>query len=181
MAGAYRSELSGGSPEEVYRELISTYGGYVYAVVMNRLNRVGTREDVEDCVSAVFVELYTSLEDMTPEKGSIKSYIGRIADRRAVDAFRRLTYRQSNTASDDELPEAPSEFDTEAETEKRMMKKRLWEAVQSLGSPDSDIIIMQYYYNMRPHDIAKRLGLTTGAVRKRSERARKKLSEIMKG
>jgi len=182
MTETNRSELSGGSPEDIYRELIKTYGGYIYAIVMNRLNRVGSREDIEDCVSSVLVELYISLGSFSADKGGIKSYIGMIADRRAVDAFRRLTYRQSNTAGTvDELLDMPSGDDTEAETESRMMKKRLWEAVSSLGNPDSDIIVYQYYYNMRPRDIAKKLGMTIGAVRKRSQRARQKLSEILKG
>ena len=176
-----RSGLSGGSPEENYRELIRKYGGYVYAIVMNRLNRTATREDIEDCVSSVFVDIYTALKDGYAEQGSLKSYIGRIADRRAIDTFRRLTYRRNNTANDDELMNLSSEDDVQAETERKLMKKRLWEAVQSLGSPDSDIIIYQYYYNMKPRDIARKLDMTTGAVRKRSQRARKRLSEIMKG
>ena len=156
--------------------------GYIYAVVMNRLNRVGSREDIEDCVSSVLVELYSAIGDFSADKGSMKSYIGRIADRRAVDTFRRLTYRQNNTAGTvDELTDMPSGDDTEAETESRLMKKQLWEAVRSLGSPDSEIIVYQYYYNMRPRDIAQKLGMTTGAVRKRSQRARQKLSEILKG
>ena len=182
MTGTNRSEHSGGSPEDIYRELIKNYGGYIYAVVMNRLNRVGSREDIEDCVSSVLVELYSAIGDFSADKGSMKSYIGRIADRRAVDTFRRLTYRQNNTAGTvDELTDMPSGDDTEAETESRLMKKQLWEAVRSLGSPDSEIIVYQYYYNMRPRDIAQKLGMTTGAVRKRSQRARQKLSEILKG
>jgi RNA polymerase sigma-70 factor (ECF subfamily) len=180
MTEKSRSELSGGSPEEIYRELIKKYGGYVHAVVMNRLNRVGSREDIEDCISSVFVELYSAMDSISGD--NVKSLIGRIADRRAVDTFRRLTYRQNNTAgADEEMNEIPSDEDTEAETERRMMKKRLWEAVKSLGSPDSDILIFQYYYNMKTRDIAKKLGMTDDAVRKRSLRARQKLSEMLKG
>jgi len=182
MTGTNRSELSGGSPEDNYRELIKTYGGYIYTIVMNRLNRIGTREDIEDCVSSVLVELYSALGEISADRGSIKSYIGRIADRRAVDAFRRLAYRQSNTAGTvGEMLELPSGDDTEAEIEGKLMKKRLWEAVRSLGSPDSDIIVYQYYFNMKPREIAVRLGMTAGAVRKRSQRARQKLSELLKG
>ncbi len=180
MAEKDRPELSGGSPEEIYRELIKNYSGYVYAVVMNRLNRVGTREDVEDCVSAVFVEIYTSLGGFSPDRGNIRAYIGSIADRKAVDFFRRLSYRQKFSGSD-ELPDVPSQDDTESETDRRLMKKRLWEAVEALGKPDSEIIILQYFYNMKLREIAKRLGMSTDAVRKRSLRARNKLKEIMKG
>jgi RNA polymerase sigma-70 factor (ECF subfamily) len=182
MTEKNRRELSGGSPEETYRELIKNYGGYVQAIVMNRLNRVGSREDIEDCISSVFVDLYAALEDFSEDKGSIKALIARIADRRAVDAFRRLSYRSNNTSgADEELLNVPAEDDTEAEIERKMMKKRLWEAVKSLGSPDSDIIVYQYYYNMKLRDIAEKLGMSADAVRKRSQRAREKLSEILKG
>jgi RNA polymerase sigma-70 factor (ECF subfamily) len=183
MAELNWEQLSGKTPEAVYRALIDSFGGLVYTIVMNRLNRCGTREDVEDCVSDVFVELYSSLPRYSPENGEIGAFVRSIATRRAIDAFRRLSYRKRFTADADEetLAQTRSGDDTAAEAESRIMKKRLWEAVTSLGKPDSDIIIWQYFYNMKVRDIAEKLSMSADAVQKRSLRARERIREILKG
>jgi len=47
-----------------------------------------------------------------------------------------------------------------------------------LGEPDSEILILQYFYSRPVKEIAAKLSMTTAAVNKRSIRARKKLREI---
>ncbi|MDE6679287.1 MAG: sigma-70 family RNA polymerase sigma factor, partial [Ruminococcus sp.] len=80
---------------------------------------------------------------------------------------------------DEDLILPPSESDTEDEAENRIFRKNLWDIVRSLGEPDSSIIIYQYFYNRKITEIAKILGMTSGAVQKRSLRARKKIGTIL--
>lgn len=74
----------------------------------------------------------------------------------------------------------PASDDTEEEAEKRIFSKNLWNIVKSLGEPDSSIIVYQYFYNHTVHEIAKILKMTSGAVQKRSLRARKKIGSILR-
>ncbi|MBQ1519504.1 MAG: sigma-70 family RNA polymerase sigma factor [Ruminococcus sp.] len=167
-------------PEAAYRLLIDTYGNYVYAVVISKIGRCGTREDIEDCVSDVFVDIYKNKENYSSQGGSLKTFIGTIAKRRAIDMFRQLTARKEGPSLDDDtvvLP--PSEINIEDEADKRLYRSKLWSTVKSLGEPDSSIIIYQYYYDCTVREIAERLSMTADAVQKRSLRARKKISQLL--
>ncbi len=169
------------SPHQGYRALIDQYGNLVYAIVLSKLKGTATREDIEDCVSDIFTELFRNAESFNPACGTLKDYLSTIAKRTAIDAYRRLSKRYSSTASieDDEIILPPSEDNPEKETESRLSVRRIWDAVKCLGEPDSSIIIRQYFYEQTAREIARALSMTAAAVQKRSVRARKRLKEIL--
>jgi len=181
MTDAEWEQLLESSPRDAYEYLIEQYGNLIYAIVINKLGRFGTKEDIEDCVSDIMVEFLKNAGSFSAGTGSLKSYISTVAKFRAIDAFRRISGRNSRCYDiDDEktvLP--PSESDTEDEAEKRIFSHQLWNIVRSLGEPDSSIIIYQYFYNRKISEIARILGMTSGAVQKRSLRARKKIGAIL--
>ena len=82
-----------GTSDELYRELLNELGRYVYVVVFNKLRSCGTKEDVEECVSDVFAELFIIAEDGKCD--DIRKMAGIIAKRRAVDYFRKLSVSQN--------------------------------------------------------------------------------------
>ena len=51
--------------------------------------------------------------------------------------------------------------------------------VNSLGEPDSTIIVQQYFYERTAKEIANSIGMTAAAVQKRSVRAREKLKDML--
>ncbi len=169
------------SPQQGYRALIDQYGNLVYAIVLNKLKGTASREDIEDCVSDIFVEVFQNADCFTPENGTLKGYLSTIAKRTAIDAYRRLTKRYNSTASieDDEIILPPSDDNPEAETESKLFNSHLWDVIRNLGEPDSSIIIRQYFYEQTAREIAKALSMTAAAVQKRSVRARQKLKEIL--
>lgn len=181
MSDSEWEQLLSSSPKDAYEYLIEQYGNLIYAIVLNKLGGYGTREDIEDCVSDIMVEFLRNAGSFSAGTGSLKSYISTVAKHRAIDAFRRLAgHNNLSLDTDDEnisLP--PSDSNTEEEAGKRIFRKRLWEVVRSLGEPDSSIIIYQYFYNQKVNEVARRLGMTSGAVQKRSIRARKKIGKIL--
>lgn len=182
MTDAEWEQLLQSSPRDAYEYLIEQYGNLIYAIVLNKLGRYGTREDIEDCVSDIMVEFLRNAGSFSAGTGSLKSYISTVAKHRAIDAFRRLSGRNNNIyfdMDDENITLLPSDNDTEEETEKRIFRQRLWNIVRSLGEPDSSIIIYQYFYNQKISEIARKLGMTSGAVQKRSIRARKKIGTIL--
>ena len=42
-------QLLESSPRDAYEYLIEEYGNLIYAIVINKLGRFGTKEDIEDC------------------------------------------------------------------------------------------------------------------------------------
>ena len=169
------------SPKQGYSALIDQYGNLVYAIVLNKLKGVASREDIEDCVSDIFVEFFQNSHRFTPENGTLKGYLSIIAKHNAIDAYRRLVKRYNSTASidDEELLLPPSDDNPETETENKLYKRHIWDVIRSLGEPDSTIIIRQYFYEQTAREIAKAISMTAAAVQKRSIRARQKLREIL--
>lgn len=174
-------ELLEKSPKKAHTMLIEEYGGYVYAVVIDKLRSLCSSEEIEDCVSDVFVELFTNIHNFDSSKGSMKGYISVISKRAAINAYRRLSYRQHITMSaDDEETEIPvSAENPEEDVQKKLFRQRLWEIVEGLGEPDSSIIVYQYFYDFKVSDIAEKLRMTAAAVQKRSLRARQKIKKIL--
>lgn len=174
-------ELLESSPKKAYSQIIEQYGNLVYAISANKLNQCANSEDIEDCTSDIFVEVFRNLNSFSLSRGSLKSYISIIAKRSAIDAYRRLSYRQSVTDSTD-ISETDL-TDTGENVEETVMNKinrqNVRDAVMSLKEPERSIIIHQYYYNHTIREIAHILSMTVGAVQQRSLRARKCIEKIL--
>lgn len=174
-------ELFRKSPKKAYARIIEQYGSFVYAVSANKLNSFASSEDIEDCVSGIFVEVFRNLDSFSAEKGTLKSFISTIAKRSAIDAYRRLSYRRKVTDSTD-ISETDL-IDTDGDVEEKVMnnisRQNVRNAVMSLKEPERSIIIHQYYYNRTIREIAGILSMTVGAVQQRSLRARKRIEKII--
>ncbi len=107
--------------------LIEKYGGYVYAIVLDKLRSTCNSEDIEDCVSDVFVELFTNIDKFDSSKGNLKGYIAIIAKRTAINAFNKGTYRRNTTLStnDEETILPASEERTDENVQKKLFHQRL--------------------------------------------------------
>ncbi len=169
------------SPEKGYRALIDQYGNVVYAIVLNKIKNVASREDIEDCVSDIFVEMFQNAFNYSESSGTVKGYLSTIAKRRAIDSYRRLSGHNNKTTSiDDELIELPPSNDNPAqEAEMKITKRNLWKSIQNLGEPDTSIVTLQYFYDKSASEIGSLLKMTAAAVQKRSVRAREKLRKIL--
>ena len=181
MSDSEWEQLLSSSPKDAYEYLIEQYGNLIYAIVFNKLGSYGTREDIEDCVSDIMVEFLRNAGNFSAGTGSLKSYISTVAKHRAIDAFRRLVGHNNISLDtyDENISLPPSDSNTEEEAGNHIFRERLWGIVNSLGEPDSSIIIYQYFYNQKVSEIAHRLDMTSSAVQKRSIRARKKIRKIL--
>ena len=136
---------------------------------------------MEECVSDVFVKIYRSYSNGELRDGDLKGFVGAVAKHTAIDYMRRLnTANKRSTSMDDEdFPEMSSGENISRDTENKDTKRVLLETVNSLGEPDSTIIIQQYFYDRTAKEIANSIGMTPAAVQKRSIRARDKLKEML--
>lgn len=167
--------LMQGSPDELYRALLKALGRYVYVIVFNKLRSCGTTEDVEECVSDVFAELFIAVEDGYIQ--DVKGLAATIARRRAIDFYRRLTAsgRQTVSVDDEEFPELADQLNVEHLSESNEVRRILINEINSLGEPDSTIIMQKFYYNRTSAEIAKTVRMTASSVRSRCARAMERL------
>lgn len=162
-------------PEQGEKALFDTYYSYAYAIVLRKIDGIGTREDAEECVIDVFLEVFRHFDDI--RTGSLKAYIGTIAKNKASNVCRAAMAKSRRTESLDaeHAKELPSGQDVAAETEAAEQTRRVLQSIAALGEPDATILIQKYYYNRNAIQIAAMLGLKPALVRNRCSRALKKL------
>ncbi len=167
------------SKKEGHRAVFDQYSNYVYTIVYSKLHGCASREDIEECVSDVFAQCFRHCD--TDMEGSLQGYIGIIAKRTAINAFYRLSRKSfpSFSLDDENTPEFQSSENIEQDYEAKAMRKYLLQKIEELSEPDSSIIIQKFYYQRNASQIGKMLSLNPVTVRKRCQRAVKRLKTIL--
>lgn len=169
-------------PAKGIRAMTEQYGGLVYAVTWRRLQGKFSKEDIEECVSDIFYELYRCREKIDLEKGSIKTFLLTIAERQAIRYYERKVEHLDKVSLQEQYErgeELPDTIDVEQQTIQKEESERLLEVIKGLGEPTSHIIIQKYYYGLTAKEIGEELGLTKNAVEKRIKRGLAKLKQAL--
>ncbi|SDA26728.1 RNA polymerase sigma-70 factor, ECF subfamily [Ruminococcus sp. YE71] len=182
MTGQRYKELLGVSQDSACRAVFDEYSAYVYTIVYNRASGA-SREDIEECVSDIFADVFFSYDPLADESSDMRAFIGTVAKRQATDLYRRTSRRSEQTAylDEEEMAMIPSEHDTEAENEQAELSRVLAERIKELGEPDSTIVIQRYYFDRSSGEIADFLSMSPPAVRMRLKRALKRLGKLLEG
>jgi len=181
MTGTEYCALYRRSPDLAYDELFEAYCDYVHAVAFNKLRSVASREDIEECVSDIFADIFFGYDTESKFEGDMKGYIGTVAKRRAINAYHSLTARAGHSSgeADDYLATVSSDTDIEEEHDKEETRAVLLDSIKKLGELDSTIILQKYYYDRTSEEIAKLLSMKASAVRMRASRALEKLKKAL--
>lgn len=166
-------------PHEGHRSIIKEYGRYVYTIVYNKLRSCGTEEDVEECISDIFADVFIALDKNNTDK--LKPLISTIAKRTAIDHYRSLSVKTGRTTSIDNesMGELASDFNVEHISDTNELRRILLEKIELLGEPDSTILIQKFYYNRKSAEIAEAVSMNASSVRARSTRALQKLKQLL--
>ncbi|MBQ4428334.1 MAG: sigma-70 family RNA polymerase sigma factor [Clostridia bacterium] len=153
--------------------LISQYSGLVFGIARGIMRESCTSDEIEDCVSEVFIKLSTALVSFEP-RASLKTYIGVAARNTALDFVRNRIVPQSLDAEDSFI-ELPDGGDFEDELEKKELFAAVLREIEALGEPDSQILFRKYYLEQSSKHIAERMNLSVSSVDTRAHRALAKL------
>lgn len=163
------------SPQDGIRKLADIYGGLVWSVTYGKLSGKFCREDIEECVSDIFFDIYQYRSKIDLEKGSIKTILLIITNRKIIKYYQRKSPGAEYIQWEESENLLPASGTSEQEVIRKEQNHMVFEAIKALGEPDSVIIIQKYYYSMAAKEIGKGLGLTKNAVEKRAKRALEKL------
>lgn len=182
MTGSEYCSLLRNSPQQAHKAIFDEYFNYAYTIVFNRLRSVAGTEDVEECVSDVFAEVFFNYSEDDKGDKDMKGYIATIAQRRAIDRFRSISVKNGRSVSleGDVLTELKAEEDIVENSEKKDVQLTLIQLIKELGEPDSTIILHKYYYDRSSGEIAKLLNMQATNVRMRCKRALEKLRLMLK-
>jgi RNA polymerase sigma-70 factor (ECF subfamily) len=159
-------------------QLMDTYMGLVYTIIKNKLGTVCSKEDIEECISTVFYELYKQRDNIDLNKGSIKSYLCVIAKRKAVDLYRA---NSKSISTEVQCDEGTVESNNRANIPDIETKHVLIEAIKKLGRPDSEIFIRKFYFGQSTKTIAQAFGIKENTIDKKISRGLVKLRESIGG
>lgn len=162
-------------PDAGMTAAMESYGQKVKWMV-GRILGAGRKEDIEECVSDVFVKVWQEISAYSQERGSLLSWIYGIARHTAIDRLRKISGKDTVPLPDfleeEGLGVTPDFSDSVAQRENAAVIR---EAVHGMKQPDRNIFLLRYFYFLTVKEIAERLGLTEKQVENRLRRGREKL------
>jgi len=161
---------------EAFSHIIDTYNKLLWVIVGGILNGVGTNEDIEECISDVYVSLWRNPKAYDPRRGSLKTFIALAAKSKALDRYRQLT--KTKIIELDEAIRAPDD-DLLEYIAKQELYVELYEAIQLLSEPDKEIIIRRYFFDEKPSGIAGKTSLPVKEVENRLYQSKLKLRRTL--
>lgn len=128
----------------------------------------------EDAVSDAFMRIISKIGKIgDPSSPKTKSYVVKIIKNTAIDCYRRNMYFYSKvTETDEETQLIP---DNSINVEDEVFGDNTSEMLETLSDTDKRIMILRCSEELSWREVAKTLSITESNVRKRFERARKKL------
>ena len=143
-------------------ELYDQYASFVYGLA----RRVaGSETAAEDVTQDVFVSVWERPEAFDPERGSMRSFIGTLAHRRAVDWVRREESRRRRAEAVGRQPAPPP--DVEEAATAMIMAERVRVAVDALPDDQRVAVQLAYFGGRTYRQVADDLGLPEGTAKAR--------------
>ena len=162
--------------EAAMSRLIDQYAKLLWSVAGAVLHGVGTAQDVEECVADVFIYLWEDPRRYDPQRGTLKSWLARVARSKAIDRWRELSAR--STVPWDEVF-LTGETDTVDSVMEEETRRALIAAVNALGEPDREILVRRYYYGQKPKEIALALNMSVKQVDNRLYQTKRRLRQVL--
>jgi RNA polymerase sigma factor (sigma-70 family) len=157
-------------------ELYDQFGAFAYGLA---LRVTGDQSIAQDVVQDVFVTVWERPDTWDPAKGSVRTFLGVLTHRRAVDRVRREEAVRRREARDAvQAPVAPPDI-AEAATS-MVVAQRVREAVDGLP-PDQRIAIRLAYFGGHTFvEVARILGIPEGTAKSRLRIGMRRLAGVLR-
>ena len=146
-------------------ECISRYGGLIWTLARRRL---ASREDAEDVVQEVFVDLWRSADRFDPQVAEEITFVAMIARRRVIDRLRRGAESRQTSSIDEagaaEVPERATDAvgrRLELGEEARLADEQL----AQLKPEEQQVLRLSIFDSLSHSAIAEQTGLPLGTVK----------------
>lgn len=154
-------------------QLMDRYGNAVYGLVSRIMAGVGRTEDVEECVSDVFLAVWRRIDEYDTAKGSLRTWLLILAKYSALDVRRKMLRRLGEAEPFDS--HATAGENVEEMVISKEASAEMIALINALPEPDRTIFYRRYFYYESLEQISEGLRLTVKAVENRLYRIRKML------
>ena len=161
--------ISSSDQELIYREYYPKVFGYL-------CNRTNSTQDAEDLAQNVFLKVFTNLEKFDGEKSSLSTWIFHITRNTLTDHLRTSGLRLHEELPEQAEAEGPDLVENLILEEEQ---SRLVAALERLGQPERDLVILHYYEAYTLTRISQLMHLSYGQVKRLHNKALEKLAQYM--
>ena len=165
--------------EAALQEIIKKYGRLVTGIASGIFE---SDTDIEEIRSDTFFKLWRARHDIDTDRKSLKNYICMIARSCISDKLRYM----NRIKRQEVIPKAENDLGIELNYEdkeaRELNRNTVIACISTMPSPDKQVFIDRYYFNMPVKDIAKHEHLSEKKVENILYRGRKRLKEaLLKG
>lgn len=161
--------------------IYSKYSGLVYKVVYDILNGTATKEDIEECVSDIFIEVWNNAVKYNENITSFKNWIVAVSKYKAIDYFRKLRRKYETVELEEDVIISSENIESKIIQDNNI--KTVYQIIDNMSDVDKKIFIKRYFLDESIINISSHLKLPRSVIDNRLSRGRRiiknKWNEIM--
>ena len=170
------NELELESIREVNNNFYDKFNPQIRAVVSRILTHANRRDDIDDCVNTVFLDLMEKLQQYNETRGSIGAFVTVIARSTALNYCKSGARRTAELVGDEKLDVLSSRIEYQDETEFDSLAESI---MAKLNKDERVLFTMRFLYYYTPEEIAKVLHIKRSAVDMRTTRLKSKIRKFL--
>ena len=163
-----------GNDDAALAEIYDQYSSFVYGLA---LRVVGDARAAEDVSQDVFVGLWERPAAFDPDRGSLRTWLGTLTHRRAVDYVRREEARRRRAERD--AARAVSAPDVEELATAMVAAERVRAALDLLPTEQRRAIQLAYFGGKTYRQVAEVLGIPEGTAKSRLRLGLRRIAEAL--
>ena len=171
-----------GGDQAAFEQLVVENQNRVYSLALRML---ADPEDAQDAAQEAFLNAWRALPSFKGES-SFSTWVYRLTSNACIDHLRRRKRRReveavSLTGQDGEGDWEPADHqsDPALQTERRMAREAVEQALQALPDPQREILVLRELSGLSYQEIGQALELDLGTVKSRIARARLALKKLL--
>ncbi|WP_129595787.1 sigma-70 family RNA polymerase sigma factor [Anaerophilus nitritogenes] len=157
-----------------YEHMISKYTKVIYCLAYNILSPSLNKEDIEECVSDVFLDAWIKINEFDEEKGNFRTWL------LILTKYKALTYKrkkiQTNVVDIEEF-EVKDTYNLEKQFFLRQDQEKIMKIIDSFNKVDKEIFFRRYFFGEKINDLAEVFHLSRSAIDNRLLRGRTIIKE----
>jgi RNA polymerase sigma factor (sigma-70 family) len=143
-------------------EIYDQFASFVYGIAFRV---IGDARAAEDVAQDVFMKLWEQPTGFEPERGSLRTWLGTLAHRRAVDHVRREEAKRRTAIREASRPAVAP--DVEEMAMALVTAERVRAALDTLPDEQKEAIQLAYFGGRTYREVAQMLGIPEGTAKSR--------------
>ena len=164
--------------ETALRALHDRFGGLLVALAQRIL---GSREDAEDVVQEVFLQVWRQADRYRAKRSSVSTWLVMITRSRAIDRHRSRSVVRRTTETMVDQGMIPTHASAEGHSAVLLFErqKSLRRVLAQLPREQREVLDLAYFAGLTQREIAERTGIALGTVKTRTLLAMRKLKNAL--